>query len=220
MWRCAPAPLLEQAGFKVVMTRSADIFIPLPQRPAVANAIKDSIFVSIHFNSATSNPDARGFEIYSIAPRGAPATNDGVFNVRDLRDEPGDVVDTQSTALAGSIFHSLLGNVPMPDRGLKQARFAVLRLCTQPAVLIECGFVSNAAESALIGSPAWREQVAEAIVTGIEEYKGLAEQRHAPKMMAEYRRHAPANPYAAAARTPQPRPSTAPPPRRTVSPAS
>ena len=176
------------------MTRSADIFIPLPQRPAVANAIKDSIFVSIHFNSATSNSEARGFEIYSIAPRGAPATNDGVFTVRDLRDEPGDVVDTQSTALAGSIFHSLLGNVPLQDRGLKHARFAVLRLCTQPAVLIECGFVSNAAESALIGSPAWREQVAEAIVTGIDEFKGLAEQGHAPKMMAEYRRERRATP--------------------------
>lgn len=183
--------LLEKEGYKVILTRTADIFIPLSQRPAVANAIKDSIFVSIHFNSATSNPDARGFEIYSVAPRGAPATNDGVFNVRNLRDEPGDVVDTQSTALAGSVFHALLGNVPLPDRGLKHARFAVLRLCTQPAVLVECGFVSNPADSALIGSPAWRQQVAGAIATGIEEYKALAEQRHAPKMMAEYRRGAP-----------------------------
>lgn len=182
--------LLEREGLKVVMTRSADIFIPLSQRPAIANGIKDSIFVSIHFNSASSNSEARGFEIYSIAPRGAPATNDGQFSLRDLRDEPGDVVDTQSTALAGSIFHSMLGNVPMQDRGLKHARFAVLRLCTQPAVLIECGFVSNPAESALIGSPAWRQQVAASIVSGIDEFKGLAEQGRAPKMMAEYRRAA------------------------------
>jgi N-acetylmuramoyl-L-alanine amidase len=182
--------LLEKQGLKVVMTRSADIFIPLSQRPAVANGIKDSIFVSIHFNSASSNSEARGFEIYSIAPRGAPATNDPGFSLRDLRDEPGDVVDTQSTGLAGTIFHSMLGNVPMQDRGLKHARFAVLRLCTQPAVLIECGFVSNQAESTLIGSPAWRQQVAASIVTGIDEYKGLAEQGHAPKMMAEYRRAA------------------------------
>jgi N-acetylmuramoyl-L-alanine amidase len=181
-------PLLEKQGLKVVMTRSADIFIPLHQRPAVANAIPDSIFVSIHFNATSSNPDARGFEIYSIAPRGAPATNDALFTVRDLRDEPGNVVDSQSTVLAGTVFHSLLGHVPMQDRGLKHARFAVLRLCTQPAVLVECGFVSNVAESTLIGSPAWRQQVAEAIVTGIESYKDLAEQKHAPKVLAEYRR--------------------------------
>ena len=178
--------LLEAEGFKVVMTRSADIFIPLTQRASVANAIKDSIFVSIHFNSATSNPDARGFEIYSIAPRGAPATNDGAFTIRDLRDEPGDIVDTQSTALAGSVFHSLLGNVPLQDRGLKHARFAVLRLCTQPAVLVECGFVSNAAESALIGSglaPAGSERHRHRH----RPVQGLAEQRQAPRMVAQYR---------------------------------
>ncbi len=180
--------ILEKRGFKVVMTRSADIFIPLPERPAAANHIRDSIFVSIHFNSTSSNPAARGFEIYSCAPRGAPATNDGGFSVRDLRDEPGNAVDTQSAVLAGTIFHSLLGHVPMPDRGIKNARFAVLRLCSQPAVLIECGFMSNAADSSLIASPAWREQVAASIVTGIEGYKELAEMHQAPKMMADYRK--------------------------------
>jgi N-acetylmuramoyl-L-alanine amidase len=180
--------LLEKEGVKVVMTRSADIFIPLHQRPAVANRIEDSIFVSIHFNATSSNPNARGFEIYSVAPRGAPATNDALFTLRDLRDEPGNVVDQQSTVLAGTIFHSMLGHVPMEDRGLKHARFAVLRLCTRPAVLIELGFVSNAAESALIGSSAWRQKVAEAIVTGVEGYKNLAEQKQAPKVLAEYRR--------------------------------
>ncbi len=180
--------LLEKRGFNVVMTRTADIFIPLHERPAVANKLSDAIFVSIHFNSTSSNPDARGFEIYSVAPRGAPATNDSAVSARDLREEPANVVDTQSAALAGSVFHSLLGNVPLQDRGIKHARFAVLRLCTQPAVLVECGFVSNSSESALIGSPAWRQKVAESIAMGIDGYKGLAEQRQPPKMVAEYRR--------------------------------
>lgn len=178
---------LEKQGIKVVMTRSADIFVPLHERAAVANGIKDSIFVSIHFNSATANPNARGFEIYSLAPRGAPATNDGNFSVRNLREEPGNVVDTQSTALAGTVFHALLGNVPLPDRGVKHARFAVLRLCTQPAILVECGFVSNASESALIGSAPWRKQVADAIVMGVGGFKELAEQGHQPRLMVEYR---------------------------------
>jgi N-acetylmuramoyl-L-alanine amidase len=178
---------LERRGMKVLMTRTSDVFIPLHERPRVANNTEDAIFVSIHFNSATSNPLAKGFEIYSIAPRGAPATNDGAFSIRHLREEPGNVVDTQSAALAGSIFHAMLGYVPMEDRGLKQARFAVLRLCTKPSVLIELGFLSNSPESAQIGTPAWRQKVADSIATGIESYKELAEERHIPKVVAQYR---------------------------------
>jgi N-acetylmuramoyl-L-alanine amidase len=182
--------LLESDGYKVVMTRATDVFIPLEQRPAVANNIPNSIFVSIHFNSSSTNADARGFEIFSIAPRGAPSTNDVVPRERDLREEPGNAVDMPSGALAGSVFHALLGHVPMVDRGVKHARFAVLRLCTKPAVLIECGFVSNNAESTLISSSAWREHVADAIVDGVANYRELAERKTRPKVIADYRRAA------------------------------
>ncbi len=181
-------PILEKAGFKVVMTRAADIFIPLHERAALANQTTDSIFVSIHFNSATSNAAARGFEIYSCAPRGAPATNDPAFSMRDFRDEPGNAVDVPSAVLSGAMFNSLLGHVPLPDRGIKHARFAVLRLCTRPAVLVECGFLSNEDDSGLAALPSWRTQVADALVTGIQNYKELAEQHVAPKMMADYRK--------------------------------
>lgn len=180
--------MLESAGYKVVMTRSTDVFIPLEQRPAVANNIADSIFVSIHFNSTNTNPDARGFEIFSMAPRGAPATNDARTSERDLREEPGNGLDLPSSALAGSVFHALLGHVPMVDRGIKHARFAVLRLSTVPAILVECGFVSNGAESTLISSSAWRAHVAEAITDGVENYKMLAEKKSRPKVIADYRR--------------------------------
>ena len=182
--------LLEKQNYKVVMTRATDVFIPLEQRPAVSNHLANSIFVSIHFNSSNSNADARGFEIFSIAPRGAPATNDAAPRERDLREEPGNAVDLPSGALACSVFHALLGQVPMVDRGVKHARFAVLRLCTQPAVLIECGFVSNSAESTLISSAAWRAHVAEAIVDGVENYRELAEKKTRPKVIADYRRAA------------------------------
>lgn len=182
--------LLEKAGYKVVMTRSTDVFIPLEERPAMANRIADSIFVSIHFNSSSSNADARGFEIFSIAPRGAPATNDSTPSERDLREEPGNSVELPSGALAGSVFHALLGQVPMVDRGLKHARFAVLRRCERPAVLVECGFVSNPAEGSLISSGSWRARVAEAVVDGVEGYRALAEKKQAPRVLADYRRAA------------------------------
>ncbi len=181
---------LEKEGYKVVMTRATDVFIPLEQRAAVANHIPDSIFVSIHFNSSNTNADARGFEIFSMAPRGAPSTNDSGPRERDLREEPGNAMDIPSGALAGSVFHALLGQVPLVDRGVKHARFAVLRLASVPAVLIECGFVSNTAESTLISSSAWRAKVAEAIVDGVENYKALAETKSRPKVIADYRRAA------------------------------
>lgn len=182
--------LLEKAGYTVVMTRSSDIFIPLEQRPAIANRLANSIFVSIHFNASSSNAEARGFEIFSIAPRGAPATNDATPSERDLREEPGNSAELPSGALAGSIHHALLGQVPMVDRGLKHARFAVLRLCERPAVLVECGFVSNATESSLISSGTWRARLADAVVDGVEGYRALAERRHRPKVLADYRRDA------------------------------
>jgi N-acetylmuramoyl-L-alanine amidase len=185
--------LLESQGYKVVMTRSTDVFIPLEQRPAVANNIAGSIFISIHFNSSNSNADARGFEIFSMAPRGAPATNDSRPSERDLREEPGNALDLPSSALCGSVFHALLGHVPMLDRGIKHARFAVLRLSTVPAVLVECGFVSNQAESTLISSSAWRAHVAEAIVDGVENYRMLADKKTRPKVIADYRKTATSN---------------------------
>ena len=125
-----------------------------------------------------------------MAPRGAPATNDILPRERDLLAEPGNVSELQSSALAGSVYHSLLGQVPMEDRGLKYARFAVLRLCSAPATLVECGFVSNNAESALIGTSVWREHVAEAIADGVDSYKLLSERKQRPKVIADYRRGA------------------------------
>ena len=125
------------------MTRSDDTFIPLEERPTVANATPNSVFVAVHFNDA-ANPDASGFEIYSITPRGEPSTADNTLALHDLVPEPGNVTDVQSLALSESIYHSLLGNIPDVDRGVKHARFAVIRLAQVPAVLIEGGFVSSA----------------------------------------------------------------------------
>lgn len=182
--------LLQARGLKVIMTRQDDTFIPLEQRPAVANATPNSIFVAIHFNDA-GNPDASGFEIYSITPQGEPSTADNVLALHDLRPEPGNVTDVKSLALSESIYHSMLGNIPQVDRGVKHARFAVIRVAQVPAVLIEGGFVSSSSEARQIATPAYRQQLAEAIVNGITGFKTLAEHRIPPKLLAAYR-HEPA----------------------------
>lgn len=182
-------PLLEKAGYKVVLTRATDAFIPLSKRPAVANAIRESIFVAVHFNGAGWRPGASGFEIFSISPRGAPSTDQAKPALSDLRAEPGHALEMPSAVLAGTVYHSMLGHMPLVDRGIKHARFAVLRRCERPAILVEGGFLSNPEEAAEVNKPEWREKLAEAIVDGIEQYKILAETGLAPKVVADYRKN-------------------------------
>ena len=179
--------ILQAKGLNVVMTRSDDTFIPLEQRPAPANNTPNSVFVAIHFNDAIANPNATGYEIYSITPQGEPSTADEGVALHDLRQEPGNVTDVQSLALSTSIYHSMLGNVPEFDRGVKHARFAVIRLAKVPAVLIEGGFVSSGAEARRIATPAYRQSLADAIANGITGFKTLAEHKIPPKLLMAYR---------------------------------
>jgi N-acetylmuramoyl-L-alanine amidase len=181
-------PLLEARGLKVVLTRDHDIFIPLEQRPKVANAIPNSIFVAVHFNCGETNSPASGFEVFSITPRGAPSTADNHVTTRDYREEPGNSVDVPSSALAASVYHAILGRIPQVDRGIKHARFAVIRLATVPSILVEGGFISNPSESQLINTAEWRQRLAESITTGIVGFKNLSELHQPPTLVADYRK--------------------------------
>jgi hypothetical protein len=102
--------------------------------------------------------------------------------------QPGSSVDAQSVALSACIYHSLLGHLPEYDRGIKRARFAVLRLTKVPAVLIEGGFLTERGESKLISNKDWRAKLAGAIATGIENYQALPIKKQAPMIVADYRR--------------------------------
>src|SRR5256886_14568335 len=143
-------PLLLAKGFRVMMTREGDYFVPLEVRAQIANAARNSIFISIHFNATNDDPNATGFEIFSFTPRGAPSTSDSAVAPSALGTQPGSTVDAQSMALSACIYHSLLGHLPEYDRGIKRARFAVLRLTKVPAVLIEGGFLTEQGQCRLI----------------------------------------------------------------------
>lgn len=133
-------PILERHGFRVIMTRNSDVFIPLGGRTAVANRYPDSIFVSIHFNF-TSRRAAAGFETYYYNPR--------------------------YRRLAANILEELLDTYRCTDRGVKNARFYVLRNSRRPAVLLELGFLSNAYDNKFAQDPRHRQRLAEAIARGI-----------------------------------------------------
>ncbi|MGE5209112.1 MAG: N-acetylmuramoyl-L-alanine amidase family protein [Alphaproteobacteria bacterium] len=181
-------PILQAKGLRVIMTREGDYFVPLEVRAKIANSARNSIFVSIHFNATNDDPNATGFEIFSFTPRGAPSTSDTNVTSNSFNMQPGSATDAESLALSACIYHSLLGHIPEYDRGIKRARFAVLRLTKVPAVLIEGGFLTDRGESKLIANKDWRGKLAAAISVGIENYRTLAVNNQRPMLVADYRK--------------------------------
>jgi N-acetylmuramoyl-L-alanine amidase len=181
-------PLLEAKGLRVVMTRTGDELVPLPERARIANSTRDCIFVSIHFNATNSNASASGFEIFSLTPRGAPSTQDNRLMAHFANPQKGSPVDAASLALSTAVYHSMLAHMPEFDRGVKRARFAVLRLTQVPAILIEGGFLTERQESRNIANSEWRAKLAQSIAVGIENYRGLVEKKQRPMLLADYRR--------------------------------
>src|SRR5437868_14697445 len=176
-------PLLQAKGLRVIMTRESDAFVPLELRARIANAANNPVFVSIHFNATDRDPNATGFEIYSLTPRGAPSTSDDSVALSFMNMQAGSAVDAQSVELSACIYHSVLGHIPEFDRGIKRARFAVLRLTKVPAVLIEGGFLTERGESKLIASKDWRGKLAGAISVGIENYRALHLNKQPPMIV-------------------------------------
>lgn len=158
---------LERFGYRVLMTRTNDRTVSLEQRSWMSNNAKADLFISLHMN-ATTGTAIRGIETFALTPSGAPSSgSDTVLYNR----YPGTPALLNSTALGISVQHSLIRATGAFDRGLKRARFVVLRNTRCPALLIECGFVTNRSEENLLGSPAYREKIAQAIVEGIRHYQ-------------------------------------------------
>lgn len=171
---------LERAGFRVILTRSKDVYVDLPARPALANRNGADLFISLHFNaSPVDKADIEGPETYCITPVGAPSSN-----AHGEAGEFGSTVGTKPTVanrnenrsllLAYQMEKSLVQNLHAEDRGVRRARFAVLRDAMMPAILIEGGYMTHPVESKKIYDPAYRRQMASAIVKGILAYQKLS----------------------------------------------
>ena len=160
---------LKQAGFNVVLTRTSDTFVKLPDRPELANRRNADLFVSIHFNSdGAQHKEVKGIEVYCLTPEGALSTNAGEDDTRPFT---GNRQDEKNMLLAYQMQQSLIRNLSAEDRGVKRARYWVLRDATMPAILIEGGFMSNPVEGRKIFDPNYRRQMARAIVNGILVYQ-------------------------------------------------
>jgi N-acetylmuramoyl-L-alanine amidase len=134
--------LLQAQGYRVVMTRDSDVFIPLGTRVAIANSYRDAIFVCIHFN-ATPRRAASGIETYFYS--------------------------SQSLPLASAIHYYVAGGAPSANRGVRRRGFYVLRNTRIPSVLVECGFLTNPTEAQYAQSTVYRQKLAEEIGRGVRE---------------------------------------------------
>ena len=165
---------LKRAGFKVCLTRSTDTFIELPDRPDLARRRGGDLFVSLHFNAiGEGREEARGAEVYALTPAGAPSTN--ARGEGSGGTATGNKFDAKNILLAHEIQKSLVHSLDAEDRGVRRARFAVLREAAMPATLIEAGFMSHPAEGKKIFDSAYRRQMARAIANGIASYKRIVE---------------------------------------------
>ena len=175
---------LEAAGFKVILTRTNDTFIELDDRPALANRQKADLFISLHFNIGPPG-EAKGVEVYCLTPARANSTNVGRWgDASEWRDSlgavPGNRCDDWNVMLAYQLEKSLVKNLSADDRGVRRARFAVLRTVEMPAVLIEGGFLTDSVEQKKIADPKYRAELARAIVQGVQDYERAFE-NHQPK---------------------------------------
>jgi N-acetylmuramoyl-L-alanine amidase len=141
------ASILQQSGVAVRMTRNDETFVSLQGRVAYAEQARGDLFVSIHANAISlSRPDVNGLETYH-----APGARAG-------------------SVLARTIHNTILRNISMGSRGVRAARFYVIRNSSMPAVLVETGFLTGAEDNPRLQSAAWRSRMAQSIAQGVLNY--------------------------------------------------
>lgn len=186
----ALARLLKREGrFRVIMTRNDDTFIPLEERTEIANKHKADLFVSIHCNAAISRR-SRGFEIYFLSEKATDEAAAAVARrenaVVELEGVSGKAKQklqellwslartetmNESSEIAALISRQVGQRAGVPNRGVKQAAFYVLRGANMPAVLVESGFITHPREEGLLRSGRFHKKLVDAVYAGILDYE-------------------------------------------------
>ncbi len=187
---------LLEAGFEVILTRERDEYVTLAERAEKATRSGGDIFVSIHANSAP-NRSANGLETFFLSEaktdweRAVAARENAVFE-RELanplfnKEDPvglilADLAQNEflieSSELASRIQEATLAVIKSNDRGVRQADFYLLRNIFMPAVLVECGFLSNPTEEKLLRKLKHQEKIARAVAKGIVTFAQDYERR-------------------------------------------
>jgi N-acetylmuramoyl-L-alanine amidase len=167
---------LMRAGYRVEMTRATDTAVSLEERVRIANRFRHAVFVSIHFNSSAGGV---GVESFALAPEGVTSNMSSEHHVSaaDVARHDGNAQDEHNIALTASIHAMVLSRLAAFDRGVKHARFHVLRDVKIPAVLVEGGFISSASEGQRIATSNYRQRLGVAIAQGIQNYNAAVNYR-------------------------------------------
>lgn len=178
---------LKKKGFTVIYTRTTDAFVSLEKRPELANSKNADLFISIHVN-ANAKSAIHGLEIYYLdvaksSDANKVAARENGVSVQELSNVQVILADLmlsskikESHSLAGCLQTSIMGRlkkgkVSFADHGVRSAPFYVLMGARMPAVLIECGYATNADDAKKLKSKDFMKLQAQGVVDGIVKYK-------------------------------------------------
>ncbi len=175
-------------NYKTILTRFDDTFIPLAQRTNIANENDADLFISVHCN-ANFNRAVSGFEIYFLsenasdsAAKATAILENSSLDLEDKSSEQKSILEkmlwsmvinehmNESSELCSFIVAETKGRLKIPNKGIKQANFFVLRGTQMPAVLVECAYLSNYTEEAKLNTSKFQKAVADSIYEGVKKY--------------------------------------------------
>lgn len=171
--------ILESMGYRVLLTRTDDRHLgpdkvsDLLQRNLIARQAGADLFISLHYNAVGGDAQkVTGVEVYTLTPQFQYSTADPERDDDKGAAEfnKGNAFDHWNILLGYHVHRRMIEELRAADRGLKRARWAVLRHAECPSILIEAGFLSNDAETRRIATPAYRQKIAEAIAHGVQAY--------------------------------------------------
>ncbi len=182
--------VVRRLGLQVVLTREQDVDVPHEERTEKANYWQADLFVSIHTNSYRVD-SIRGPETYflsdsasdALAMAAAQSENQGASPSGEVAAPDGQALDfilwdlaqtqhlRESSLLAETIQSNMSRLWDVPDRGVKQAPFLVLKGATMPAVLVEVGYLSNPEDARRLADPSYRQQIAEVLYRSITDFR-------------------------------------------------
>jgi N-acetylmuramoyl-L-alanine amidase len=140
---------LEELGYRIILTRSRDVFIPLHRRVSIANKTRGILFISVHFNASQSR-DAKGIEVFYSSQPGKRSQ--------------------ASKQLATSVLQNVIKETKADSRGVKAGNFHVIRETEMPAILVEGGFITNTEERSNLRERSYLDKLAKGIALGVDKY--------------------------------------------------
>ncbi|MFM2167317.1 MAG: hypothetical protein RIS79_1688 [Verrucomicrobiota bacterium] len=147
------------AGLRVVMTRETDTFLPLEERATLTKKHGAEAFVSVHINTDGSGSAATGIETYFA---GKPSLS--AMRQAGQKGENAPV----SEKLAETVQRCVCAETQAENRGTKERDYVVIEQAACPAVLVECGFLTNSEESRRLKDAAHQEKLARGIASGVK----------------------------------------------------